>query len=67
MTTRDTQFICQEPKCECVDGDSDECACSVVPSERRCANCNAPMIEIDINPGEPIAPVVDPRQGALFE
>jgi hypothetical protein len=56
-----TQFICQsQPFCLCVGhpNEWDECCCSASAQTKdvRCVGCNAPLILIDFDTGEPIAP-----------
>jgi hypothetical protein len=55
-----TQFICQsQPFCLCVgrENEWDECCCSgsVQTSDGRCTGCEAPLILIDFETGEPVA------------
>ena len=64
-----TQFICvTDPDCLCIEGDGaelhnddgsrdfgGECLCAVVETEKRCSNCGAAMVEINVDTGEPVA------------
>lgn len=69
MVPDDQQWICSTtPECLCVaaedspgnpdDGERmrNECVCASEPNiARACGNCNAPMVLINVNTGEPVA------------
>lgn len=49
----DTQWICKsEPRCECTEDDTEfTCDCAAVVAEKKCSNCGAAMVEIDLDTG----------------
>jgi hypothetical protein len=54
----DTQWICDPTRvnpCPC-DGGEYSCSCDRDVRSGTCANCRAPMIEIEVDSGEPIKP-----------